>query len=65
MTKVSEDEFEYHHVSVVGAKVPAWIILTPEAVPPVDSIDMGTSTQKGFFGPTNKENAVGGTRANF
>ena len=65
VTKVSEDEFEYRHASVVGAKVPTWIILTPEAVPPVDGIDMGTGAQKGFFGPTNKENAVGGTRANF
>jgi hypothetical protein len=65
VTKVSEDEFEYRHASVVGAKVPTWIILTPEAVPSVDGIDMGTGAQKGFFGPTNKENAVGGTRANF
>jgi hypothetical protein len=65
VTKVSKDEFEYCHASVVGAKVPTWIILTPEAVPSVDGIDMGTGAQKGFFGPTNKENAVGGTRANF
>jgi len=65
VTKIGEDEFEYRHASVVGAKVPTWIILTPEAVPPVDGIDMGTGAQKGFFGPTNKENAVGGTRANF
>ena len=42
MTKVSEDEFEYRHASVVGVKVPTWIILTPEAVPSVDGIDMGT-----------------------
>jgi hypothetical protein len=47
------------------AKVTTWIILTPEAVPSVDGIDMGTGAQKGFFGPTNKENAVGGTRVNF
>jgi hypothetical protein len=65
VTKVSDDEFEYRHASVVGAKVPTWVILTPEAVPSVNGIDMGTGAQKGFFGPTNKENAVGGTRANF
>ncbi len=65
VTKVSKDEFEYRHASVVGAKVPTWIILTPEAVPSVDGIDMGAGAQEGFFGPTNKENAVGGTRANF
>jgi hypothetical protein len=65
VTKVSEDEFEYRHALVVGAKVPTWIILAPEAVPPVEGIDMGTGAQKGFFGPTNKENAVGGTWAIF
>ncbi len=65
VTKVSVDEFEYcHTLVVVGMKVPTWVILTPGFVPPVDGIDMGTVTQKGFFGPTNKENAVGGTRAN-
>jgi hypothetical protein len=26
---------------------------------------MGTGSQSGFFGSTNKENAVGGTRLNF
>jgi hypothetical protein len=41
VTKVSDDEFEYRHASVVGAKVPTWVILTPEAVPSVNGIDMG------------------------
>ena len=59
VTKVSDDEFEYQHVSVVGAKVPTWVILTPEVVPPVDGIDMGTGASIGFFGQPNKENAVG------
>jgi len=31
VTKVSDDEFEYRHVSVVGAKVPTWVILTPRS----------------------------------
>ncbi len=65
VTKVSADEFKYCHASVVGVKVPTWVILIPEVVPSVDGINMGTSAQKGFFGPTNKENAVGGTRVNF
>ncbi len=65
MTKVCADGFEYRHASIVGVKVPTWVILTPKVVPPVDGIDMGTGAQKGFFGPTNKENAVGGTRVNF
>ena len=59
VTKVSDDEFEYQHVSVVGAKVPTWVILTPEVVPPVNGIDMGTGASIGFFGQPNKENAVG------
>jgi hypothetical protein len=63
--KVSDDEFEYCHALVVGAKVPTWVILTPEVVPPVDGINMGTCTSIGFFGPTNKENAVGGKRSIF
>jgi hypothetical protein len=29
--KVSDDEFEYRHASVVGAKVPTWVILTPRS----------------------------------
>jgi len=58
--KVSDDKFEYRHASVVGVKVPTWVILTPEVIPPVDGIDMGTGASIGFFGPTNKENAVGG-----
>jgi len=65
VTKVSKDKFEYRHASVVEVKVPTWTILTPKAVPSVDSIDMGTGAQEGFFGPMNKKNAVGGTRANF
>ncbi len=65
VTKVSADEFEYRHALVVGVKVPTWVILNPKVVPPVDGIDMRTSAQKGFFGPMNKKNAVGGTRANF
>jgi len=65
VTKNSDDEFKYYHASVVGAKVPTWVILTPEVVPPVDGIDMGTGASIGFLGPTNKENAVGGKRSNF
>jgi hypothetical protein len=49
VTKVSDDEFKYRHASVVGAKVPTWVILTPEVVPPVDGIDMGTGASIGFL----------------
>jgi len=34
-------------------------------VPTVDGIDMKTGTEKGFYGPTNKENAVGAKRTHF
>jgi len=63
--KVSDDEFKYRHALVVGAKVPTWVIFTPEVIPPVDGINMGTGASIGFFGPTNKESAVGGKRSNF
>ena len=69
VTKISETEFKYHRpekgASAGGKKIPTWILLTPEEVPSVDGIDMGTGAQSGFFGPTNKENAVGGMRSNF
>ena len=68
--KISATEFEYRRpktgaASAGGNKIPTWILLTPEEVPSVDGVDMGTGAQSGFFGPTNKENAVGGTRSNF
>jgi len=69
VTKISETKFEYHRpkrgASAGGKKIPTWILLTPKEVPSMDSIDMGTGTQSGFFGPTNKENAVGGMHSNF
>ncbi len=69
VTKISKTEFEYHHpktgASAGGKKIPTWILLTPKEVPSVDGVDMGTGAQSGFFGPTNKENAVGGMRSNF
>ncbi len=65
VTKLSADEFEYRHAKVAGQKILTWVLLTPKGVPYVDGIDMGTGAEKGFFGPTNKENAVGGKRLNF
>ena len=70
MTKISKTEFEYRcpkmgAASAGGKKIPTWILLTPKEVPSVDGVDMGTGAQSGFFGPTNKENAVGGKRSNF
>ncbi len=44
---------------------PTWIILTPEPLPALPRIDMAMGAQTGFYGPTNKENAVGGVRQNF
>ena len=57
--RVSDKEFQYRHPKVAGEKIPTWIRITPEDVPTVDGIDMNTGTKKGFYGPTNKENAVG------
>jgi hypothetical protein len=68
VTKIRKTEFEYHRpktgASAGGKKIPTWILLTPEEVPLMDGVDMGTGAQSGFFGPTNNENAVGGTHLN-
>ena len=63
--RVSNEEFQYRHPKVAGEKIPTWILITPEDVPTVDGIDMKTGTKKGFYGPTNKENAVGAKQTNF
>ena len=39
--------------------VPKWLILTGLQTADIDGIDIGTGTQHGHFGPTNKENAAG------
>jgi hypothetical protein len=51
VTKLSADEFEYRNAKVAGQKIPSWVLLTPEDVPSVDGIDMGTGAKKGLFGP--------------
>jgi len=63
--KVDNDSFDYHCQIVKGEKVPTWIILNPEPVAAVPGVDMATDVQFGFYGPTIKENAVGGERHNF
>jgi hypothetical protein len=63
--KVDNDSFEYRRQIVKGEKVPTWIILNPEPAAAVPGVDMATGAQFGFYGPTNKENAVGGKRHNF
>jgi hypothetical protein len=71
--KISDDEFHYRHPLEVGAdggvarveRTPTWVILIPTDVPPVEGINLATGASDGFFGPTNKENAVGGKRTNF
>ena len=65
VVKVDDDSFDYQREIIPGEVFPTWIILTPEPVPAVPGIDMATGAQTGFFGPTNKENAVGGVRQNF
>ena len=65
VVKVDDDSFDYQREIIPGEVFPTWIILTPEPVPVVPGIDMATGAQTGFFGPTNKENAVGGVRQNF
>ncbi len=65
VVKVDDDSFDYRREMIAGEVFPTWIILTPEALPALPGIDMATGAQTGFYGPTNKENAVGGVRQNF
>ena len=65
VVKVDDDSFDYQREIIPGEVFPMWIILTPEPVSAVPGIDMATGAQTGFFGPMNKENAVGGVRQNF
>ncbi len=48
-----------HKKAPEGGSVPAWVILTPEPVPPISGMDMRTGAQIGFFGPTNPANSEG------
>jgi hypothetical protein len=70
VTKISKTEFEYHQRLKMGGsvrqqKIPTWILFTPKDIHMVGGINMGTGVQRGFFGPTNKENSVGAKRSNF
>ncbi len=62
---MGDDEFELRLVVDPTRKKEAWKILIPEVVPPVPGINLATGAQVGFYGPANKENAVGATRSNF
>jgi hypothetical protein len=63
--RVGDEEIQYRHPKVTGEKIPTWILITPEDVPTVNGIDMKTGTEKGFYGPTNNENAVGAKQTKF
>ncbi len=66
VAKLGDDEFELRRVvDPAGKKKEAWMVLTPEVVPPIPGVNLATGAQVGFYGPTNRENAVGGTRSNF
>ena len=43
----------------VNQLLPRLVILNPEPAPPIVGIDMLRGAEAGFFGPTNRENAVG------
>jgi hypothetical protein len=60
VVKVDDDSFDYRRQIVAGEKIPTWVILNPEPAVAVPGVDMATGAAFGFYGPTNKENAVGG-----
>ena len=58
--KVDNESFVYKKKKEgVNQLLPRWVILNPEPVPPIVGIDMLRGAEAGFFGPTNRENAVG------
>ena len=59
--KISETKFEYKQGRVPEGDVPKWVVLVGKPIDDIDDIDMGTGAQHGFFGPTNKENAITAT----
>jgi hypothetical protein len=63
--KLGNNNFNYPLKVIAGEKKPTWLLLPPEAVPPVQGVDMALGAQVGYFGQTNKENAVRGIRSNF
>jgi hypothetical protein len=58
ITKLGNDEFALRRVVT---KKQSWVILTPKTLQPIRGKNMATGAQQGFYGPTNKENAVGAT----
>jgi hypothetical protein len=65
VAKLGDDEFELRRmVDPAGKKKETWMVLTPEVVPPIPGVNLATGAQVGFYGPTNRENAVGGARSN-
>jgi hypothetical protein len=66
VAKLGDNEFELRRVvDPAGQKKEAWIVLTPKVLPPIPGVNLATGAQVGFYGPTNRENAVGGTQSNF
>ena len=66
ITKTDDTAFVYKRKKLAEDKHrPRWVLLNPEEAPPVEGIDMATGAERGFFGPTNKENAAGATKHNY
>jgi hypothetical protein len=40
VVKLDDDVFEYCHPVIAGKKLPTWIVLTPELVPPIPGINI-------------------------
>lgn len=65
INKIDDDTFEYKKPKVPDGIRPTWVVLNPVPAPPIAGMNMRTGAQDGFFGPTNKENAVGPERMDY
>ncbi len=66
VVKLGDNKFKLCRVvDPAGKKKEAWMVLTPEVVPPIPGVNLATGAQVGFYGPTNRDNAVGGDTIQF
>ena len=63
--KVSDLMFEYKKVIRAEGNVPKWVVLCGKPVDDIEGIDIQTGAQHGYYGPTNKENAIGPTKLEY
>ena len=63
--KVDDLTFSYKQPKVPEGNLPKWVVLAPQAIPPIAGMNMRTGVQEGHYGSTNKENAEGAEKMQY